>query len=68
MFESMYQTLLKILALDHPACQWSALHGLGHLRHRLGREAVQNYLDTHRKELTDEDAKWIEGCRDGKIA
>jgi hypothetical protein len=68
MFESMYQTLLKILALDHPACQWSALHGLGHLRHRLGREAVQNYLDTHRKELTDEDAKWIERCRDGKIA
>jgi len=68
MFESMYQTLLKILALDHPACQWSALHGLGHLRHRLGREAVQNYLDTHRKELTDEDAKWIEGCRDGRIA
>jgi hypothetical protein len=32
MFDAMYQTLLKILALDHLACQWSALHGLGHLR------------------------------------
>ena len=45
----MYQTLLKILALDNPACQWSALHGLGHLYHPLGRETVQSYLDTHRR-------------------
>ena len=65
--ETMYQTLLKILALEHPACQWSALHGLGHLHHPLGPETVQTYLDAHRNELTDEEVKWIEGCRDGKI-
>jgi hypothetical protein len=34
--EAMYLILLKILALDNPACQWSALHGLGHLHHPLG--------------------------------
>jgi hypothetical protein len=64
-FESMYQTLLKILALDHPACQWSALHGLGHLHHPLGRGTVQGYLEVHRDELGDEDVRWIEACRDG---
>jgi hypothetical protein len=66
--EAMYQTLLTILALDHTACQWSALHGLGHLRHPLGREVVQSYLDAHRSGLTDEDVRWVEDCRDGKIA
>jgi hypothetical protein len=68
MFDAMYQTLLKILALDHRACQESALHGLGHLRHPLGRETVQRYLDIHRTELTDEDVRWVEACRDGAIA
>lgn len=65
MFDAMYPTLLKILALDHPACQWSALHGLGHLRHPQGREMVQNYLDAHRDELAVEDVRWLEACRDG---
>jgi len=68
MSDAMYQTLVKTLALSHKACQWSALHGLGHLSHPLGRETVQNYLDIHRNELTDEDLRWVEGCRDGKIA
>lgn len=63
--EAMYQTLLHILALNHLACQWSALHGLGHLHHPLGRETVQNYLNGHRNELTDEDLKWVEAFRDG---
>jgi hypothetical protein len=66
--EAMFQTLLKILALNHRACQWSALHGLGHLHHPVGPETVQSYLEAHRRELTDEDVQWIEACRDGKIA
>ena len=65
---AMYQTLLKILALDHLGCQWSALHGLGHLHHPRGADTVQCYLDVHRIELSDEDARWVEACRDGKIA
>jgi hypothetical protein len=68
MLDAMCQTLAKILALDHPACQWSALHGLGHLHHPLGREVVQRYLDAHRNELTVEDLQWVEACRDGAIA
>ena len=65
MAETMYQTLSKILALDHRGCQWCALHGLGHLHHPLVRETVQSYLNVHRNELTDEDVKWVEQCRDG---
>ena len=66
--EAVYQTLLRMLALNHPACEWSALHGLGHLHHPLGRQTVQQYLDVHRGELSDEDVKWVERCRDGAIA
>jgi hypothetical protein len=66
--EAIYQTLLKILALEHPACQWSALHGLGHLHHPLAPATVQSYLDVHRDELSNDDVQWIEGCRDGQIA
>jgi hypothetical protein len=66
--EAMYQTLLKILALNHPACQWSALHGLGHLYHPRVRETVQSYLSVHRDELSDQDAKWVEDCGNGSIA
>jgi hypothetical protein len=63
--ETMYQTLLRILALNHRGCQWSALHGLGHLHHPLGWLAAQSYLNVHRNELTDEDVQWVESCRDG---
>jgi hypothetical protein len=66
--EAMYQTLLKTLVLEHPVCQWSALHGLGHLHHPLGPEIVQGYLDVHQGELSKEDVQWIEACRDGQIA
>jgi hypothetical protein len=65
MAETIYQTLLRILALDHRGCQWCALHGLGHLRHPLVRDTVQGYLNAHRDELSDEDVQWVEECRDG---
>jgi hypothetical protein len=65
---AVYRTLRRILAIDDRGCQWSALHGLGHLHHPLVHETVQNYLDAHRDELTNEDVQWIEGCRDGQIA
>jgi len=68
MCDAMYQTLLKILVLDYPACQWSALHGLGHLSHPQVRETVQAFLDVHRSELNDDDLEWVQACRDGKIA
>jgi hypothetical protein len=66
--EAMYLTLLNILALPHPGCQWSALHGLGHLHHPLRWSAVESYLNVHRNELSDEDAQWVEDCGNGSIA
>jgi hypothetical protein len=66
--EGMYQTLLRILTLNHRGCQWSALHGLGHLHHPRGPEVVQRYLDVHRDELTGQEVRWIESCRDGTNA
>ncbi len=64
--EAIHETLLKILALEHPACQWSALHGLGHSPHP-AREAAQEYLRLHRAELSEEDAEWVGCCVIGKI-
>lgn len=68
MLESIYETLVKILALDHLACQWSALHGLGHSPHPKVRETVQRYLDLHRVDLSEEDTEWVERCSEGRIA
>lgn len=68
MADAMYQTLLKILTLDHKGCQWSALHGLGHLHHPLTYETVQTYLRDHLSALSQEEAEWIERCSSGKIA
>jgi hypothetical protein len=67
MSDAMNRTLLKILALNNKACQWSALHGMGHLNHPLRRLDVQNYLNVHRNELTAEDAQWVEDCSNGSI-
>jgi hypothetical protein len=63
----MHPTLLNMLALPHQGCQWSALHGLGHLHHPLVWLAVQSYLNAHRAELSDEDAQWFENCGNDAI-
>lgn len=66
--EVIHETLVKILALDHPACQWSALHGLGHSPHPKARDVVREYLRLHRGELNEEDAEWVRCCSQGRIA
>jgi hypothetical protein len=65
--EIIFQTLSKILALDHRGCQICALHGLGHLYHPSQEPLVQGYLDEHRSEFSDEDVRWIEDCRDSSV-
>jgi hypothetical protein len=65
--DSIYHTLEKILAIDHWGCQQCALHGLGHLWHPSMEALVQGFLDEHRSEISDEDARWIEGCRESSI-
>jgi hypothetical protein len=46
MQDVMFQTLGKILALPEPACQASALHGLGHLHHPETSALIDGYLQT----------------------
>jgi hypothetical protein len=65
--DAMFETLVKILALDDIRTQSYALHGLGHLRHPKVKEVVQNYIDIHHDEWTDEGLKWLELCRDGEV-
>ena len=66
--EVIIRTLAKILELPNKRCQWAALHGLGHLDHQpKAREIVQSYLDVHGPELSDDDRKWVQACREGKI-
>ncbi len=67
MIETIFQTLSKILALDHRGCQICALHGLGHLYHPSSEQLVQKYLDKYRAEFSDEDVQWIEYCRDNSV-
>jgi hypothetical protein len=64
--ETIYQTLSRILPLDHRGCQWCALHGLGHLHHPAVRNTVQSYLDVHQNELTDDERGWVKAFRDGR--
>jgi hypothetical protein len=66
-FDAVIQTLAKILGLPSLNCQWAALHGLGHVHHPKVREIVQHYLDTHGTELSDDDRRWVEGCRECRI-
>ncbi len=63
--ETIFLTLLKILAIDNVSCQWAALHGFGHLHHPSAARIVQEYLDAHRAELDEEDVQWVESSRDG---
>ncbi len=63
----VFETLVKILTLDDVRTQSYALHGLGHLRHPKVKEVVQNYIDTHHSDWTDEGLKWLEQCRDGEV-
>lgn len=65
--EAIHETLLKILDLEHPACQWSALHGLGHSPHPKVHRVVREYLQHHRASLNDEDAECVERCSQGQI-
>jgi hypothetical protein len=47
MQDVMFETLVRILALDSEHCQKAALHGLGHLHHPAADEAIQGYLAKH---------------------
>jgi len=66
----MLDTLVRVLALEDRRCQGAALHGLGHLHHAQGARIVQEYIDRHGAERSDDDQDglpWLEACRDGTV-
>lgn len=65
--EAVMRTLVKILELPYRTCKWAALHGLGHADDPRVREIVQQYLDVHGAELSDEDRGWVEMCRECRV-
>jgi hypothetical protein len=65
--DCMFETILRVLAIGEGRCEYSALHGLGHLNHPRGRAVVENYINDHRASLTPDGLKWLESCRDGNV-
>jgi hypothetical protein len=62
--EAMFQTMIEILQVPSLACQVSALHGLGHIKHNGKRQVVEDYLQVNinlDKETRDYALAAIEG-------
>jgi len=67
LLDETLRTLSRILKLEEPCCCGAALHGLGHLRHPKGWRLVQDFINRHRAELTDDELRWMRNCRDGVV-
>jgi hypothetical protein len=67
LLDVMFDTLRRILELPDPRTQHFALHGLGHLHHPSVQGTVQEYIDRHKSELTGQELRWVEQCRDGTV-
>lgn len=63
----MFETLKRILELPDSRTRIYALHGLGHLSHPGVRETVQQFIESHKSEFTEERIRWLEECRDGTV-
>ena len=62
--EAMLQTMAEILQFPSLACQVSALHGLGHIKHDGKRKVIEDYLQVNSnldKEIQDYALAAIEG-------
>lgn len=64
MLDALFETLKRILDLQHTEAQRCALHGLGHLYHPDVRETVQHYIRANKSELS---LTWLEQCREGTV-
>jgi hypothetical protein len=68
LLETMFRTLVEILAVDDPRVQGYALHGLGHLQDPRVHGVVEAYLERNQDRFTEEHVRWIEQCRDGVVS
>ena len=64
LLDALFETLTRILAIPSRASQQSALHGLGHLHHPQGHDAVQRFIDKNPPVFC---LKWLEQCRDCNV-
>jgi hypothetical protein len=65
LLDVMFETLKRILDLPDWSSQECALHGFGHLYHPDVRRTVQEFIESHRTELTEQRFQWAKECRDG---
>ena len=63
---AMFVALQQILGIDSLACQLSALHGLGHLRHPETESTITRYLERN-PELSERHRECALSCIVGKI-
>lgn len=61
----MFETLKKILEIDSEACQKSALHGLGHLKHAETEPTIKDFL--RRRRVSQELKDYAQECIDGTM-
>jgi hypothetical protein len=66
--DAIYRTCSRILEIPHRGCQWSAIHGMGHLYHPEMPARLQQFLDEHREELSEQDIVWVQAAAENRIA
>jgi hypothetical protein len=64
--DTMFHTLVRILALDSEICQVAALHGLGHLRHPDTKKVIEDFMKRH-PNLTEKQIDYCNNCITGHI-
>ena len=62
-----FDTIRRILSLDHLRCQLSALYGLGCLHHSKGAALVQRFINLNKDLFDQKSLKWLADCRDGSV-
>lgn len=67
LLDVMLETLKRTLDLPDWNSRECALHGFGHLHHPDVRRTVQDFIDGHKSELTEQRLQWVEECRDGTV-
>jgi len=64
--EVMFQTMIEVLRVPSLACQVSALHGLGHIKHIGKRKVIEDYLRVNIN-LDNETRDYALAAIEGKI-
>jgi hypothetical protein len=67
LLDVMFETLKRTLDLPDWNSQECALHGFGHLHHPDVSRTVQDFIDGHKSELTEQRLRWVEECRDRTV-